>query len=85
MVKAVKKSFKSGLDAIIQNTAVSEEPETIIDVKEKRITDVKEKEKQITITIPVSLKKDIKKYCANNEITIKELFINSVNRYMKED
>jgi hypothetical protein len=45
---------------------------------------VVEKEKQITITIPPGLKRSIKKYCAVNDITIKELFIRSVGRYMKE-
>jgi len=90
MVKKGNKNFKSGLDAIIQSTAVTEEPE-LNEVKGTDATagtkgtsgkEAKEKEKQITITIPASLKRSIKKFCANNEITIKDLFINSVNRYM---
>jgi hypothetical protein len=89
MVKKSGKSFKSGLDMLIQKTTVSEEPEISVELKEvkptvteKESATEKEKEKQITITIPISLKRDIKKYCVNNEITIKDLFINSVNKYM---
>jgi len=43
----------------------------------------KEKEKQMTFTMPESLKRNIKKYCAANDVTIRELLINSVSSYMK--
>jgi len=89
--KAGKKDFTSGLDRLIQKTTVSDETEEIGEVEEtgeegkKKKTPAGEKERQITITIPPNLKRTIKKYCANNEITIKDLFINSVTRYMKVD
>ena len=94
MKKTGKKDFMSGLDRLIQSSAVNEKPEQETEVTEIETTPTPEpekrkkepaaeKERQITITIPPSLKKTIKKYCANNDITIKELFIRSVSRYMK--
>ena len=88
MVKRAKKDFTSGLDILIQKTTVGEEPEMIAEPKpkkEKQEKAAKERERQITITIPVSLKRTIKKYCAANDLTIKDLFMNSVNRYMQTD
>ena len=93
MVKKGKKDFTSGLDRLIQKTTVSEEVEEAGEIGEageagengKAGKKSGEKERQITITIPQNLKRTIKKYCAANEITIKELFINSVTRYMKVD
>jgi len=92
MVKKGKKDFTSGLDILIQKTTVGDEPEIIIEPieetkpkKEKQEKGGKERERQITITIPVSLKRTIKKYCAANDMTIKDLFMNSVSKYMKTD
>jgi len=82
MVK--KKDFTTGLDRLIQKTTVSEET-VVMETEPSPEPEKKEKERQITITIPPSLKRTIKKYCANNDITIKELFINSVNTYMKAE
>jgi len=86
MVKKVKKDFTSGLDMLIQKTTVSDEPEiTKIEVSQARESKgEKEAEKQITITIPASMKRSMKRFCAENDITIKDLFIRSVNRYMKD-
>ena len=88
MVK--NKNFKSGLDMLIQNTAHQiEQPEPKEAPKEKQKqkaeTDAKEPERQLTITIPSSLKRRIKKYCAINDITIKDLFIESVTTHMNEN
>ena len=53
------------------------------EIKEvKEVKDGVEKERPLTIKIPAGLKRDIKKYCAANEISIKELFIRSVSGYM---
>jgi len=83
MVKKGKKDFTSGLDMLIQNTTISDEPEITKD-KVRESKGEKEVEKQITLTIPASLKRSIKSFCAENDITIKDLFIRSVNRYMKD-
>jgi len=100
--KKGKKDFTSGLDALIQNTRISERDnrdnqderdnqdyQDEQDLKEGKVSKggkaAKEKERQVTFTIPESLKKSIKKYCAANDVTIKDLFINSVTRYMKGD
>ena len=69
------KSFRKGLDSLIENTSVTE-PD---------FDNEKEAERAQTITIPVSLKRQIKKYCADHDMTIKDLFIRSVKRYMKVD
>ena len=86
MVKKVKKDFTSGLDMLIQKTTVSDEPEMtkneVSPVRESK--GEKEVEKQITLAIPANLKRSIKRFCAENDITIKDLFIRSVNRYMKD-
>jgi len=71
------KSFRKGLDSLIENTSVSTEPDFFENEKEA--------EKAQTITIPVSLKRQIKKYCADHDMTIKDLFIRSVKRFMKVD
>ena len=96
MVKKGKKDFKSGLDVLIQKTTEREDLE-IFENEEKEIKggkDFKEskdgkgakaKERQITITIPDNLKRSVKKYCAAHDITIKDLVINSVNKYMKDN
>ena len=97
--KTGKKDFNKGLNSIIQSTVLSNETEDVIEeieVTEEAIDEIKpeklkqtqkmvEKEKQITITIPVAFKKEIKKYCAINDITIKEVVINSVSKYMRID
>jgi len=89
MVKKGNKDFKSGLDMIIQSTVINEESETSKDFKVEAATKrsgqvvAKEKEKQMTFTMPESLKRNIKKYCAANDVTIRELLINSVSSYMK--
>ena len=82
-MKSGSKDFKSGLDMIIQNTAIVEEKDNRdikTEVKEQPKKEHKEKGKMITIVIPVSLKKEIKKYCANYEISIKDLIIRSVTK-----
>ena len=79
------KDFKSGLDMIIQSTAIVEEKDNQdiqTAIKEQQKKEHKEKEKMITIVIPISLKKEIKKYCANYEISIKDLIIRSVTKEM---
>ena len=105
--KKGKKDFTSGLDALIQNTRISERDRDLRDdhdnqddrddqdyqdeqdLKDGKVSKggkaAKEKERQVTFTIPESLKKNIKKYCAANDVTIKDLFINSVTRHMKGD
>ena len=83
MVKKGKKDFTSGLDMLIQNTTISDEPEITKD-KVRESKGEKEVEKQITLTIPANLKRSIKSFCAENDITIKDLFIRSVNKYMKD-
>ena len=75
------KNFKKGLDMLIQNTAVETENSDDADNSDKN--DSSDKEKKITITVPDSLKRKIKNYCANNDITIKNLFIKSVNAYIE--
>jgi len=67
----------------VEETVTKAEAEAVPEPKPKQERKRAEKEKQVTITIPANLKKSIKKYCATNDITIKELFINSVTRYMK--
>jgi len=66
---------------LIQNTAVETENSDDADNSDKN--DSSDKEKKITITVPDSLKRKIKNYCANNDITIKNLFIKSVNAYIE--
>ena len=91
MVRKGKKDFTTGLDALIQKTGISDrdfqDDRDLQDYPKevKAVKGTKEKERQMTFTIPVSLKRSIKKYCADNDITIKELFIDSVNRYMETD
>ena len=70
---------------LIQKTTVSDEPEATKGVVREESKGGKEKEKQITITIPSSLKREIKMYCADNDISVKDLIIRSVKRYMKGD
>ena len=96
--KTSKKDFTSGLDMLIQKTTVTvAEPENDNDIQElqekkdvKEDKEVKEnkegveKERPMTIKIPASLKRNIKKYCAANEISIKDLFIRSVSAYMEK-
>ena len=87
------KSGKHGLDAIIQSTApVKEEIEiappvanTVVENKKERKVKETESERQITLTIPASLRKEIKRYCANNDVKIKDLIIQSVSKYMKDN
>ena len=91
--KSGRKDFTSGLDALIQKTTAGsgdrdlqdyQDLQEVKDAKEsKEPKAAKEKERQITITIPASLKLSIKKYCAAHEIKIKDLIINSVSIYMK--
>jgi len=95
MVKG-KKDFKGGLNSLIESTVIDDEKEDSpeVDVIAEAAEEIKpepkkarkkvEKESAMTIIIPTSLKKTIKKYCVNNDITIKELFIKSVTDYMKE-
>ena len=82
MVKKGKKDFTSGLDMLIQKTTASDEPEATKDEVREESKGGKETEKQITITIPSSLKREIKMYCADNDISVKDLIILSVKRYM---
>jgi len=93
MVKRGKKDFTSGLDMLIQKTTETEEPEIIADpiteiqpdkVSVKKEKAAKEKERQITITIPDTLKRTIRKYCAAHDLKIKDLIISSVTKYMNE-
>jgi len=85
MVKKAKKDFTSGLDMLIQKTTVSDEPGTTKGEVREESKGGKEIGKQITITIPSSLKREIKIYCADNDISVKDLIIRSVKRYMKVD
>jgi len=85
MVKKGKKDFTTGLDILIQKTTVSDEPEATKEVVREESKGGKETEKQLTITIPSSLKREIKMYCADNDISVKDLIIRSVKRYMKGD
>lgn len=94
MVKKGKKDFTSGLDYLIKNPATKEDdaavPETVetpsAEIQPEKPAKSKSakgvKERQLTITIPENLKRSIKEYCAKNDMTIKDLFINSVSRYM---
>jgi len=94
MVKRGKKDFTSGLDMLIQKTTeTTEEPEIIAEpiteiqpenVSVKKVKAAKEKERQITITIPDTLKRTIRKYCAAHDLKIKDLVILSVTKYMNE-
>ena len=89
-----KKNFTSGLDMLIQKTSVIEaEPEKDSDIhglqEEQEVKEIKnepkELEKQLSITIPVSLKRELKKFCASNDISIKDLIIKSVINEMAKN
>jgi len=85
MVKKGKKDFTSGLDMLIQKTTVSDDPEATEGEVREESKGGKETEKQLTITMPSSLRREIKMYCADNDISVKDLIIRSVKRYMKVD
>jgi len=74
------KNFKSGLDALIQSSKAPEDNN-----HEAVKGQMAKGEKKVTVTIPEELKRRIKKYCAANDITIKALFIASVNEKMKSE
>jgi len=95
----VKKNFQSGLDMLIQSTVPKTErpsvgicnadapsPPRLPSKKSTLIekTTPKEPERQLIITVPESLKRRIKNYCVNNDITIKELFTSSVIAHMDQ-
>ena len=73
------KNFKSGLDMLIQSSKEVEDVKEVEEVEEVMF----DRERKITITVPDSLKRRIKNYCAANDITMKELFIRSVNRELR--
>jgi len=63
--------------------ASSSELATEPEPKKGKVRKRVEKEVNVTFTITPTLRKTIKKYCVNNDITMKELFIKSVTDYMK--
>ncbi|MDR2909967.1 MAG: hypothetical protein LBV47_01170 [Bacteroidales bacterium] len=69
------KSFKGGLDAMIQNTSVQIDSDS----------NEKELEAAQTFMIPVTLKKEMKIYCAQRNIKIKDLILRGIRREMKVD
>ena len=68
------KNFKAGLDMLIQSTKDSEINKES-DVK-------KEIERKVTVMIPENLKRKIKRYCVDNDITMKEFFMRGAERLL---
>jgi hypothetical protein len=71
-----KKTFASGIDALLSPTTKSPEPEN----KHRD-----NKQTSVMFRMPVSLKIEMEHYCVNHRIKQYELIINAIKNYIEKD
>jgi hypothetical protein len=72
-----KKTFASGIDALLTPTTKKESPE-------QKIEPAREPQTSVMFRMPVSLKIKMEHFCADNRIKQQELITNAIKNYIEK-
>jgi hypothetical protein len=73
-----KKTFTSGIDALLSPTMKNSSPEPDHKHQDNKLTSV-------MFRMPVSLKIEMEHYCVDNRIKQQELITNAIRNYIEKD